>query len=195
MRKVAMMTADLAFIGHIGPEALAAAALAVTLYLVSFTVGAGLVAPIAPLAAQSYGAGNLAMVQRALRTGLWTALLRPFPIVAFASRGEQILLAFGQAQTLRGSLSNICSDWPCGVVPALWLQAIRNFMVAVNRSEPISWITLAAIPLNAVLVYLLVYGKFGLPRLELFGAVLASTLVNCAMFLRFVVCHNASSFP
>lgn len=57
-----MMTADLAFIGHIGPEALAAAALAVTLYLVSFTFGAGLVAPIAPLAAQSYGAGNLAMV-------------------------------------------------------------------------------------------------------------------------------------
>ncbi|WP_247371136.1 hypothetical protein [Bradyrhizobium sp. CW10] len=121
--------------------------------------------------------------------------LRSFPIMAFASRGEQILLAFGQAQTLRGSLSNICSDWPCGVVPALWLQAIRSFMVAVNRPEPISWITLAAIPLNAVLVYLLVYGKFGLPRLELFGAVLASTLVNCAMFLRFVVCQNASSFP
>lgn len=39
------------------------------------------------------------------------------------------------------------------------------------------------IPLNALLVYLLVYGKFGLPRLELFGAALASTLVNCAMFL------------
>lgn len=37
---------SLAFIGHIGPEALAAAALAVTLYLVSFTFGAGLVAPL-----------------------------------------------------------------------------------------------------------------------------------------------------
>ncbi|WP_346770997.1 hypothetical protein [Bradyrhizobium sp. CW9] len=66
---------------------------------------------------------------------------------------------------------------------ALWLDAIRNFMGAVNRPEPILWITLAAIPLNALLVYLLVYGKFGLPRLELFGAALASTLVNCAMFL------------
>lgn len=64
LAQVAMMTADLAFIGHIGPEALAAAALAVTLYLVSFTFGAGLVAPIAPLAARAYGAGNLAMVQR-----------------------------------------------------------------------------------------------------------------------------------
>lgn len=71
LAQVAMMTSDIAFIGHIGPEALAAAALAVTLYLVRFTIGAGLVAPIAPLAAQAYGAGNLAMVPRALRTGLW----------------------------------------------------------------------------------------------------------------------------
>lgn len=30
---------------------------------------------------------------------------------------------------------------------------------------------------------LLAYGKCGLPRVELFGAALASTLVNCAMFL------------
>lgn len=69
LAQVAMMTTDLAFIGHIGPEALAAAALAVTLYLVSFTFGAGLLAPIAPLAAQAYGAGNHAMVQRARGCG------------------------------------------------------------------------------------------------------------------------------
>lgn len=128
LAQVAMMTADIAFIG---PEALAAAALAVTLYLVRFTIGAGLVAPIAPLAAQAYGAGNLAMVPRALRTVLWTALLS-FPVIAFVFRGDQIPLASGQAQTLRGPLSNICSDWPCGVVPALWLQAIRNFIGAVT---------------------------------------------------------------
>lgn len=183
LAQVAMMTTDLAFIGHIGPQALAAAALAVTLYLVSFTFGAGLLAPIAPLAAQAYGAGNLAMVQRALRTGLWAALLLSFPIIAFAFCGEQILLAFGQAPDAARLAQQYLFGLALGVVPALWLQAIRNFMGAVNRPEPILWITLAAIPLNAVLVYLLVYGKFGLPRLELFGAALASTLVNCAMFL------------
>lgn len=152
-------------------------------YLVSFTFGAGLLAPIAPLAAQAYGAGNLAMVQRALRTGLWAALLLSFPILAFAFRGEQILLAFGQAPDAARLAQQYLFGLALGVMPALWLQAIRNFMGAVNRPEPILWITLAAIPLNALLVYLLVYGKFGLPRLELFGAALASTLVNCAMFL------------
>ena len=43
-------------------------------------------------------------------------------------------------------------------------------MSAVNRPEPILWITLAAIPANALLVYLLLYGAFGLPELGLFGA-------------------------
>jgi MATE family multidrug resistance protein len=40
------------------------------------------------------------------------------------------------------------------------------------------WITLGAIPANALLVYLLIYGEWGLPRLELFGAGLATTMVN-----------------
>jgi MATE family multidrug resistance protein len=56
-------------------------------------------------------------------------------------------------------------------------------MGAVNRPQPVLWITLAAIPANAVMVYLLMYGAWGLPRLELFGAGLATTIVNCAMFL------------
>ncbi|WP_247563542.1 MATE family efflux transporter [Bradyrhizobium sp. 188] len=131
LAQVAMMTTDLAFIGHIGPEALAAAALAVTLYLVSFTFGAGLLAPIAPLAAQAYGVGNL-LVQRALCTGLWAALLLSFPIIAFAFRGEQILLAFGQAP----DVARLAHQYLFGLaMPALWLQAIRNFMGAVGRSR------------------------------------------------------------
>jgi MATE family multidrug resistance protein len=45
------------------------------------------------------------------------------------------------------------------------------------------WITLAAIPANAVLVYLLIHGAFGLPQLGLLGAGLATTTVNFGMFL------------
>jgi MATE family multidrug resistance protein len=56
-------------------------------------------------------------------------------------------------------------------------------MSAINRPEPVLWITLAAIPTNALLVYLLLYGEWGLPRLELFGAGLATSTVNFGMFL------------
>ena len=49
-------------------------------------------------------------------------------------------------------------------------MALRNFMGAVNRPEPGLWITLVAIPANTLLAYALIYGAFGLPRLELLGA-------------------------
>jgi MATE family multidrug resistance protein len=70
-----------------------------------------------------------------------------------------------------------------GITPSLWFLAIRGFMGAVNRPEPGLWITLAAIPANAVLVYLLIHGKLGLPRLELFGAGLGSTIIGFGMLL------------
>src|SRR5580704_18601177 len=54
--QIAMMTTDLAFIGRLGNEAVAAAALAGTVYWISFTIGMGLVSAVAPLAAQAFGA-------------------------------------------------------------------------------------------------------------------------------------------
>ena len=41
--QIAMMTTDLALVGRLGDQAVAAAALASTVYFVSFTVGMGLV--------------------------------------------------------------------------------------------------------------------------------------------------------
>src|SRR3954452_24508964 len=69
--QIAMMTTDLALIGRLGDAAVAAAALAHTVFFVNFTVGMGLVAAVAPLAAQAFGGRDPRLVRRALRVGLW----------------------------------------------------------------------------------------------------------------------------
>jgi MATE family multidrug resistance protein len=181
--QIAMMTTDLAFIGRLGGEALAAAALAGTVYFIAFTAGMGLMSAVAPLAAQAYGAGSARQVRRALRSGLWAGLLIALPIMAFPLRGEQILLGLGQAQGPAHLAQDYLFGLAWGVAPALWFIAIRGFMGAVNRPEPVLWITLAAIPANALLVWLLMYGAFGLPQLGIFGVGLASSIVNFATFV------------
>jgi MATE family multidrug resistance protein len=181
--QIAMMTTDLAFIGRLGGDAVAAAALAGTVYFVSFTFGMGPTSAVAPLAAQAFGADQLHLVRRSLRTGLWVALLIALPIMAFPLRGEQILLGLGQAQVAAHLAQQYLFGLAWGVAPALWFMAIRSFMGAVNRPQPILWITLVAIPVNALLVYLLMDGEWGLPRLGLFGVGLATTMVNCGTFL------------
>ncbi len=181
--QIAMMATDLAFIGRLGEDAVAAAALAGTVYFISFTFGMGLMSAVAPLAAQAFGARNPHLIRRALRTGLWAALLIALPIMVFPLRGEQILLALGQAPVPARLAQQYLFGLAWGVMPALWFLAIRGFMSAINRPQPVLWITLAAIPANALLVYLLIYGEFGLPRLELFGAGLATTIVNFGTFI------------
>src|SRR5207237_6494660 len=79
--QIAMMTTDLALVGRLGDAAVAAAALASTVYFVSFTFGMGLMSAVAPLAAQAFGARDPRRVRRALRVGLWAALLISLPMM------------------------------------------------------------------------------------------------------------------
>jgi multidrug resistance protein, MATE family len=183
LSQIAMMTTDLAFIGRLGGNAIAAAALAGTIYFVSFTFGMGLMAAVAPLAAHGFGAGDAAMVRRSLRAGLWVGLIVALPIMALSLQGEAILLALGQEELPARLAQNYLFGLAWGVAPTLWFIALRGFMGALNRPEPVLWITLAAIPINALLVYPLLNGAWGLPALGLFGAGLATSLVNLGTFL------------
>src|SRR5258707_13807429 len=77
--QIAMMTTDLALIGRLGDEAVAAAALAHTGFFVSFTFGMGLMSAVAPLASQAFGARNPRLVRRSPRAGLCAGLLGSRP--------------------------------------------------------------------------------------------------------------------
>jgi MATE family multidrug resistance protein len=104
-------------------------------------------------------------------------------MMALSFRGEPILLMLGQSPVAADLAQQYLFGLTWSILPALWFLAIRGFMSAVNRPEPILWITLAAIPANALLVYLLLYGAFGLPNLGLFGAGLATSIVNFGTLL------------
>lgn len=181
--QIAMITTDLAMIGRLGEDAVAAAALAHTVYFVSFTFGLGLTSAVSPLAAQAFGAGDVRLIRRSLRVGLWVALLISLPMMASPLYGEQILLALGQAPQSAALAQRYLNGLAWGIAPALGFIAVRGMMSAVNRPQAPLWITVAAIPINAVLVYVLIHGLFGLPELGLFGAGLATTLVNLGTFV------------
>ena len=181
--QIAMMTTDLAFIGRLGDAAVAAAALAHTVFFVTFTFGMGLVSAVAPLAAQAFGGRNPRLVRRSLRVGLWAALLISLPMMALPFRGEQVLVALGQSPEAAALAQQYLFGLAWSILPGLCFLAIRGFMSAIHRPEPILWITLASIPANALLVYLLLYGQWGLPRLGLFGAGLATSCVNVGMLM------------
>jgi MATE family multidrug resistance protein len=179
--QIAMMTTDLALLGRLGDHVVAASALGHTVLFAVFVLGMGLVSAVAPLAAQAFGARDPRMVRRALRVGLWAATLFGLPLSAVGFFGKEILLALGQTEEAATLAARYLFGLAWCLIPAWWFIALRGFMGAVNRPEPGLWITLAAIPANAFLAYALIYGEFGLPRLDLLGAGIATTVVNLGM--------------
>src|SRR5258708_16998892 len=119
--QIAMMTTDLAFIGRLGSDTVAAAALAHTVFFVSFTFGMGLVSAVSPLAAQAFGARDPRMMRRALRVGLWAALFIALPLMAPPFPGEAVLPALGQAPAAAAPAPPYLVVPARVLPPALWV--------------------------------------------------------------------------
>lgn len=179
--QIAMLTTDLMLIGRLGEVPLAAASLGHTVLFALFVVGMGLVSAVAPLAAQAYGAREPRQLRRSLRVGLQAALIVGLPCSIALLWAETALVALGQAPDAAKLAARYLQGMTWCIVPGWMFIALRGFMGAVNRPEPALWITIVAIPLNALLAYGLVTGAFGLPRLEIIGAGIATTAVNLFM--------------
>jgi MATE family multidrug resistance protein len=193
--QIAMMSTDLALIGRLGDVAVAAVGLAQMILFTGFVFGMGIVSAVAALAAQAYGAREPRLVRRTLRMGLWAAVLLGVPINVVQLWGEDILIAGGQTSENAALAARYLLGLTWSMVPAWCFIALRNFVGAVNRPEPALWVMLGAIPLNAFLAYALIYGAFGLPRLDLLGAGLATTIVNSAMCVAMVwICYACRPF-
>jgi MATE family multidrug resistance protein len=193
--QIAMMTTDLALIGRLGDAAIAAVGLAHLILFVGFVLGLGPVSAVAPLASQAFGARQPRMVRRSLRVGLWAAVMIGVPVNVAQLWGENILLAAGQSSETAGLAARYLAGLTWSMIPAWCFIALRNFMGAVNRPQPALWVTLAAIPVNGLLAYGLIHGAFGLPRLDMLGAGLATTIVTLAMCVGAIwVCYTRRPF-
>jgi MATE family multidrug resistance protein len=193
--QIAMMTTDLALIGQLGAGAVAAVGLAHLILFLGFVLGMGPVSAVAPLAAQAFGARKPRMVRRSLRVGLWAAVMLGVPVNVAQLWGEDILMAAGQSSDTAALAARYLTSLAWSMIPAWCFIALRNFMGAVNRPEPALWITLVAIPLNGLLAYGLIHGAVGLPRLDLLGAGLATTVVNLGMCAAAVwICYACRPF-
>ncbi|MBM3950414.1 MAG: MATE family efflux transporter [Rhodospirillales bacterium] len=181
--QIAILTTDVILIGRLGATALAAGSLGYVVFFTAFVIGMGIVMATAPLAAQAFGARRPREVRRVVRQGLWIAglLTIPFCLIAVPA-APPLLRALGQPADVVNAAGEYLSTLLWCLPTAVGFIVLRNFAAALNRPEPALWVMLAGVPINAVLAYALIFGAFGLPRLELIGAGLASALVNLAMF-------------
>lgn len=185
LSNVALGTTDVVMMGWLGPEALAAGALATNLNFAFLIFGIGLVTATSPLIAIELGRKRHSVrdVRRSVRQGIWAAAAIAVPIWAILWNGEWIMLRLGQEPNLAHEGGRYLRTLMWGTLPFLAFIVLRNFISALERPMAAMWVGAAAIPVNAAIVYCLMFGGLGLPALGLQGAGIGTTATNTLMFL------------
>lgn len=178
-------TIDIIMIGRISPEALAASTLGFVLYLTFWLFACGPAMAVSPLASHAVGAGGDARgdVRVSVRMGLW-AVGMLFPVAfVFLFMADTIAIALGQPKTLADSARAYALALAPGLPFSLGILVLRNFLAALGKTQAPLLIVIFTTLLNVLLNYMLIYGNFGMPRLELIGAGIASSLSHFIGFL------------
>src|SRR5215207_4724621 len=102
LTQIAIYTTDVLMLGRLGPDALAASALAVNLFFMFNFTGMGLVTACAPLIASALGERSHAVrdVRRSFRSASHAALLYIVPVWLLLWNAEAIMLLLGQDPAL-----------------------------------------------------------------------------------------------
>jgi MATE family multidrug resistance protein len=183
LAQMAINTTDVLLLGWLGPEPLAAASLGLALFFFLFMFGLGVVSATSPLFSQAVGAGRPLRVRRVLQQGFLLVLGISLPLMLVMGQARPILLALGQDPALLDTTRLFILGLLWGLPAMLGVVLLRCFTTAFGAGRPVLAATLIVVPLNAVLAYGLIFGAFGLPRLEVLGSGIASALAHAAMFL------------
>jgi multidrug resistance protein, MATE family len=181
LAQIALMATDTVMLAWLGPDGLAAGALGMHVFSLFLFAGTGLAVAVAPLAAQAVGARDPRRARRALRQGLWATAASSIPFLVLLWNSEPLLLALGQAPEIAAPAAFYLRALMWSLVPGVWFVVMRSYIAAHGSARAVFVVMLAAVPLNAGLVYVTVFGKLGLPALGVVGAGLSTSAVNLAM--------------
>src|SRR6185437_9167874 len=174
-------TTDVMMMGWLGPKYLATGSVTMAVFNMLLLTGFGIVGAVAPMVAQARGARDVKSVRRTVRQGLWVASAIAIVLTPILWQMRAILLLLGQEPEVAALAEGFVHTAVWLLLPALALNVLRSFLAAHGATVAILVITLGGVALNIVTDWALIFGHFGMPRLELAGAGLSNTIVNFAM--------------
>jgi putative efflux protein, MATE family len=128
-----------------------------------------------------------------VRQGFWAAILMAVLLTPVILQIRPVFALLGQDPALTARAEEYIQIAVLMLLPALGVIVLRSLLSSFDATRVILVITVGGVIANAIGNYLLMFGPFGLPRLELRGAAIATVCTNIIMFglfLAYVLRHR-----
>jgi len=178
-----MNTTDVALVGRLKGESLAAMAVGQAAYGLFLSLGIGLVAAVGPLVSQAHGAGNHKAIARTIAIGCYSAILCGMLFIPLLYSVEYLFTWLEYTPEMKVLATGYTRAVMLGLPFSLLFFVQKNYLDSISQPRLPMLIAVVGIFVNAVADYALMYGHFGLPALGVTGTGLATSTVNLFMFL------------
>ena len=182
LAQMALHIIDTAMAGALGYKQLAAAALVLSVLTIPFVIGIGMTISVSQLVSMHHGRKDSQQVSHYFYNGFWVCAVTAIFISLTLVFGKNILFHLQQDAEVAALAVPFMQLMGWSVVPMLLFMSLKQFTDGLQHTRTAMLISLAAMPLNIFINWLLIFGNLGFPRMELAGAGWGTLITRSLMF-------------
>lgn len=174
---------DILMSSNYGTADLAGVSIGSSIWMPIYTGLSGILLSITPIVAQYVGAKKSYLAKKAVQQGFYVAIVLAIIIfVIMLMAIEPILSVLSLEDEVHRIAKGYLIALSFGLIPLFLYQVLRCFIDALGKTRVTMIITLLTTPINIILNYLFIFGKFGFPELGGVGAGIASAITYWLIF-------------
>lgn len=182
---VLVALADNLMVGQLGAAELAAVSLGNSLIFIALSLGIGFSFAITPLIAEADGANDIDAGRDYFQHGVIMCTLNGILLFFLLLLAKPILYALNQPPEVVALAIPYMEIVAFSLIPLMTFQAFKQFADGLSQTKYAMYATLVSNIVNIIFNYLLIYGFWIFPRLELEGAAIG-TLISRFFMLWFL---------
>lgn len=184
---------DTAMVGAVNYKQLAAAALVMSVMNIPFVFGIGITISVSQMVSMANGRNDVKLVSHYLFNGFWLCAISAVTISLGIEFSKNILFHLDQDPEVATLALPYMQIMGWSVIPMLLFMALKQFTDGLEHTKTAMLLSLLALPLNVFLNWLLIFGNWGFPRLELVGAGWGTLITRIVIFIALaliILYHN-----
>lgn len=194
--QIALHLIDTAMIGATGGDSykqIAAAALAFNFVTIPFVLGIGMTMSISQLVSMAKGRNDDKLVSHYFYNGFIISTITALIICIIIELGGGFMYNIGIDREIIDMALPFLRVIGISIFPMLLFMALKQFADGLEETRTAMFLSIIALPINVILNYLLVFGNFGFPRLEMMGAAYATLITRSLIFVALAIVILKSS--
>ena len=174
---------DNAMVGQLGTSELAAISLGNSFVFLAMAFGIGFSTAITPLIAESDAKKNKSNTKSILSNGILVCVFLGAVLTIIVLIAKPIIYYMGQSEEVVNLAYPYITFVAISLFPLIIFQSFKQFSDGLSFTKIAMISTVIANLINVVINYILIYGKFGFPKLELVGAGIGTLISRVIMVL------------